>query len=713
MKNIKIIHSCNNRIRIQIPAYQRNADALDHLNNKIRDLTGITHIRVNQTISCMIFHFDMNQISQKTIVQELENHLLQWLSKNMSGGGFTLKSSKKENPLLKPLLNFLSISFVGISVLIRPLFTNKGLIQTPASMLGLISMLSALPLMKKCVKDIQNRRISSGTILDVSVYASIFAGEILAAIEILWITHAGDLLQAWITERSRRAISSIARVSEKNVIVLKDGHETEITADQLKPQDIVKFYTGDKLAVDGDIIDGFAEIDESSITGRSEPVEKSKGNQIFAGAFVYQGEITVRAQKVGGQTYLAKIFQMVEDSLENKADIEGIAEQLSQKLIILDLAVTVTTLVVTRNIWRSFSVMLVMACPCATVLAASTAITSALYLAAKNAVLIKGGRYLEELRNVDFVCFDKTGTLTSNEPELTFFKNFSNMDDARLIQLIYSAERQSDHPLAIGFKNAAKRQGIDFIDRESSQFIPGKGVHSVIQGNQILVGNKKLLDHFKISTDNFQKDINEIYQKSVSPVFIAMNNELCGIAAFETPDRKGIAKVIDYLRQDGIKKISVLTGDARQTAADLCSRYHFDSFHHSILPEDKAKIIADIQKKGHCVMMIGDGMNDSLALAKADIGLAMGAGGSEIAVEAADIALVNDNLQSLIFARSLSHETIRIIYQNFWIAFGSDIFGVALGALGYLSPLMAGSLHIFHTLGIVGNSSRILLFSPQ
>jgi cation-transporting P-type ATPase C len=253
----------------------------------------------------MIFHFDMNQISQKTIVQELENHLLQWLSQNMSGGGFTLRSSKKENPLLKPLLNFLSISFVGISVLLRPLFTKKGLIQTPASMLGLISMVSALPLMKKLVKDIQNRRISSGTILDVSVYASIFAGEILAAIEILWITHAGDLLQAWITERSRRAISSIARVSEKNVIVLKDGHETEITADQLKPQDIVKFYTGDKLAVDGDIIDGFAEIDESSITGRSEPVEKSKGNQIFAGAFVYQGEITVRAQKVGGQTYLA------------------------------------------------------------------------------------------------------------------------------------------------------------------------------------------------------------------------------------------------------------------------------------------------------------------------------------------------------------------------------------------------------------------------
>lgn len=143
MKNIKIIHSCNNRIRIQIPAYHRNADALDHLNNKIRDLTGISHVRVNQTISCMIFHFDMNQISQKTIVQELENHLLQWLSQNMSGGGFTLRSSKKENPLLKPLLNFLSISFVGISVLLRPLFTKKGLIQTPASMLGLISMVSA------------------------------------------------------------------------------------------------------------------------------------------------------------------------------------------------------------------------------------------------------------------------------------------------------------------------------------------------------------------------------------------------------------------------------------------------------------------------------------------------------------------------------------------------------------------------------------------
>ncbi|ETR70308.1 MAG: cation-transporting P-type ATPase C [Candidatus Magnetoglobus multicellularis str. Araruama] len=710
MKNIKIIHTCNNRIRLQILALNNNHQAFSHLEKSMKILSGIQKVRTNPTNSCIVLNFDNHKIGQTAIMQELDAHVVKWLSEHQPNRKLIGSKHKKENNLFTALLNFLGISIVGLSLMIRPFFSKKILIQTPSSPLGLITMVSALPLMGKLIKDIKKRSLSSETILDVSVYATIMAGETLAAIEILWITHAGILLQAWITERSRNAISNIVKIGEKNLFIVKDGKEIEIPANQVKIGDIVRFNTGDKLAVDGHIVDGLAEIDEAPITGCSDPIEKANGNQVFAGSFVYQGEISVFAEKVGDQTYLAKIFQMVEDALENKAEIEGIAEQLANKLMKVDLAVTLTTLALTRDIRRSFSVMLVMACPCATVLAASTAISSALYLAARNHILIKGGRYLEEMGKVDTVCFDKTGTLTTNEPEMICLKNFSGMDEAELLQQIYSAEIHNDHPLAIGFKSAAIKSGIDVLRRESCQLIPGKGIEAIVDGNKILVGNQRLMEHFKIKTETFQTEISGFYQKSLSPVFIAINNKLSGIAGFDTLERENISFILDYLRMDGINSFVLITGDSEQSATPLCRRYAFDDCYHSILPENKAEIIASLKDRGKVVLMVGDGINDSLALAEADIGMAMGAGGSEIAIEASDIALVNDNLQALTYIRSLSHKTINTVYQNFWIAAGTDIIGVAMGALGYLSPLMAGSLHILHTLGILANSSRILLF---
>jgi len=712
MKKFKIKHSCSGRIRIQLLVLNNHLDALKQIETKMKILSGIINVRTNPTISCIIFKYDINIIDQPSVIKKLDVHFSQWLSKNPQKKAL-IRSTKNENALIKPLLNFLAVSVVGAGILLRPFFSKKSLIQAPVSPLGIFTIVSALPLLFKLFKDIKQKHISSETILDVSIYASIFAGEIFAAIEILWITYGSILLQTWITERSRLAISSIIKIGESNVIVIRDGKEIEIESDQLEIEDAVKFKTGDKLSVDGHIIEGFAEIDESPITGRSEPIEKTSGNQVFAGSYIFQGEITVSAEKIGSQTYLATIFKMVEDALENKADIENIAEQLSDNLMKVDIAVTLSTLLLTRNLWRSFSVMLVMACPCATVLSASTAITSALYLAAKNHVLIKGGRYLEQMGNINVICFDKTGTLTTHEPELTYLKNFSCMDDKELLQLIYSAEINSKHPLALGFKNAAIKYKIDAIDRESYQFYNGKGVYSVIQGKKILIGNQKLLEQFEINTDNIQQELEIINKKSITPVFISINNKLSAIAGFETLDRKNIGSVIDFFRKDDVQKIVLITGDSKQTASALSKRYKFDESYHSILPENKADIIKKFKKNGQFVLMVGDGINDSLALAEADIGVAMGAGGSEIAIEAADIALVNDDLNGLMFVRSLSHETIKIIYQNFWIAVGSDILGVVLGGLGYLSPLMAGSLHIIHTIGILGNSSRLLMKPVQ
>jgi len=710
MEKIKVVHTCNSRIRIQISEFQHNRKAFDDIGNKLHALYGIQKVRSNPTNACIILNFNQELIGQTLIVKELNVLINAWLKENQPNKRSIRPSRSESNPLLKPLLDFLGISLLGLGVLLRPLFSKKILIQTPTSALGLLTMVSALPLLGKLIKDLRKRRISSETILDISVYATIMAGETLAAIEILWITHAGVLLQTWVTEQSRRAISRIAKIGDKNVFVIKDDKEIEVPASQINVGDRVKFFTGDRLSVDGFIEDGFAEMDESSITGRSDPLGKSNGNHVFAGSLVYQGEILVRTEQVGDQTYLARIFHMVENALEDKAEVEEIAEQLANQLMKIDLVVTISTFLLTRDFWRSFSVMIVMACPCATILAASTAITSALYLAARNHVLIKGGRYLETLRKIDTICFDKTGTLTTSEPFMSYFCNMSDMDDSTVIQLACSAEIHSNHPLAFGFKKLAMERNIDLLPHRSCQVIPGNGLRAMIQEKEILVGNQRLMERFDISINAATQELDLIRKQLLTPVFIGINQQLVGLFGFDNRDRENIRSVVHYFRQDGFQKIVMITGDSEATATAFCNRYGFDDCYHSVLPENKADIIKNIQSKGKKVLMVGDGINDSLALAAADIGIAMGAGGSEVAVEAADIALVDDDLRSLVFVRSLSHETLNIIYQNFWLAVGSDIAGVALGALGYLSPLMAGSFHILHTLGILGNSSRILFF---
>ena len=458
-------------------------------------------------------------------------------------------------------------------------------------------------------------------------------------------------------------------------------------------------------------------------------IPKNIGDKVLAGTFIRHGVIYVCADKVGDETYLSRILCLVENSLKNKAPIEQLADKLARNLVRLGLIATGATFLLTQSVWRAFTVMLVMACPCATVLAASTAVSAGMNAAAKKKILIKGGKYLETVGSANCICFDKTGTLTTTEPELVDIKllktdtesyylsdEFKKLSlEQGLLQIIYSAETHNHHPLAVAMTKKAKQNNITPIAHTCCEYFLGMGVSATILGNEIIIGNAKIMEQHSI--DIQLKEVTE-YEKHIKDngqtmLFVARNKELIGLLTFDNIIRPEAKEVVQMLKNSGIKNIYLITGDEFYSAQKLCENLGIETFYSSVMPEDKGSIVKELQEKHSSVIMIGDGINDAMALAHANIGIAMGDGGSEVAVEAADITLVDDKLDGIVYVHALSKQTVKVVYQNFWIATGSNIAGLFLAAFGILSPVTAGLLHIAHTVGVLANSTRLVYYEHK
>jgi cation-transporting P-type ATPase C len=610
------------------------------------------------------------------------------------------------------LARFLALSGVMAFVFVRKVVFKAVLSEAAFSPLGLLALVAAFPVARESLRHAREKRFTLEGFLAAGCAVATLSGQALTALEILWIQSGAETLKAWVSERSRQSISAILDLTAKNTFILAGEVEVEVPVSAVKPRDIVVLHTGEKISVDGRVVSGEALVDDSPITGRAEPAHVTLGDKVFAGAYVRQGIIHVRVECVGDRTYLARIMRQVEDSLENKAPIESVADNLARSMVRLGIVATGLTLLTTASLWRAFTVMMVMACPCATVLSAQTAISAAIAAAAKHGILIKGGRYLEEVGQADTVCFDKTGTLTSNQPRIECIHNFSDCSEDELLKWAYSAEVHNHHPLAMAIRHEALARDIDPISHVVCDFTLGKGVRAVIGDDVIRLGNRAYLDESGIETVQRAKDVSPLMDRGLTVIFLAKNLEILAAIAFANEPRPDAGEMILNLKRSGVSTIALVTGDAEQTAVDLCRQLGIASCHHSILPEQKGEIVSQLQQGGHKVIMVGDGINDALALAEADIGIAMSAAGADVAIEAADIALVRDDLADILYVRELSRRTLLVARQNFWIATSTNIGGALAGALGLLSPVAAGLLHIVHTLGVLANSSRLLLPLP-
>ncbi len=520
----------------------------------------------------------------------------------------------------------------------------------------------------------------------------------------------GKYLEARSKSQTTNALSELLNLQAKEARVIKENKEIMLPLDKVKVGDTLLIKPGEKIPVDGKVTKGDTSIDESMLTGESIPVEKSSGDSVIGSTMNKNGSIMIEATQVGGDTALSHIIKVVEDAQSSKAPIQRLADIISGYFV----PIVVSIAVITFIIWIIFVhpgqfepalvsaiSVLVIACPCALGLATPTSIMVGTGRAAENGILFKGGQFVERTHYVDTIVLDKTGTITNGQPVVTDY-----VGDNDTLQLLASAENASEHPLADAIVTYAKNKGLNLLDNDTFKSVPGHGIKATIHQQQILVGNRKLMNDYNISISNkLNEQLNHYEYLGQTAMMIAVDNQINGIIAVADTVKNDAKQAIKELRNMNIDVV-MLTGDNNRTAQTIAKQVGIEHVIAEVLPEEKAHQISLLQDKGKQVAMVGDGINDAPALVKADIGMAIGTG-AEVAIEAADITILGGDLLLVPKAIKASKATIKNIRQNLFWAFGYNVAGIPIAACGLLAPWIAGAAMALSSVSVVTNALRL------
>ncbi|MEF8680684.1 UNVERIFIED_CONTAM: heavy metal translocating P-type ATPase [Bacillus cereus] len=524
----------------------------------------------------------------------------------------------------------------------------------------------------------------------------------------------GKLFEAKAKGRSSEAIKKLMGLQAKTATVVRDGTEIKILIEEVVAGDIVYVKPGEKIPVDGEIVEGKSAIDESMLTGESIPVDKSIGDVVIGSTINKNGFLKVKATKVGRDTALAQIIKVVEEAQGSKAPIQRVADQISGIFV----PVVVVIAIITFVVWMIFVTpgdfggalekmiaVLVIACPCALGLATPTSIMAGSGRSAEYGILFKGGEHLEATHRLDTVILDKTGTVTNGKPVLTDVIVADGFNENELLRLVGAAERNSEHPLAEAIVEGIKEKKIDIPSSETFEAIPGFGIESVVEGKHLLIGTRRLMKKFNIDIEEVSKSMEAQEREGKTAMLIAIDKEYAGIVAVADTVKDTSKAAIARLKKMGLDVV-MITGDNTQTAQAIAKQVGIDHVIAEVLPEGKAEEVKKLQANGKKVAMVGDGINDAPALATANIGMAIGTG-TDVAMEAADITLIRGDLNSIADAIFMSKMTIRNIKQNLFWALAYNALGIPIAALGFLAPWVAGAAMAFSSVSVVLNALRL------
>jgi Cu+-exporting ATPase len=538
-----------------------------------------------------------------------------------------------------------------------------------------------------------------------------------AAAVILTLVLLGKLLEANAKGRTSEAIKKLMGLQPKTAQVLRDGEEIEIAIEDLEVGDLIVVRPGERVPVDGIVTDGFTSIDESMLTGESIPVDKKAGDPVVGATMNLHGMIQMEATKIGRDTALAQIIRMVEDAQGSKAPIQRIADQISNYFVPAVVLIALTTFAVwmytTRDLTHSLMSMtavLVIACPCALGLATPTAIMVGTGKGAEHGILIKGGEYLEKAHGVNVVVLDKTGTITKGKPQLTGVYPVEGQAESQILRLAAGVEKGSEHPLAQAIINAAKEQGMEIPDPHHFTAIPGHGVRAEIDGMQVLLGNRKLMQAQSVDMGDGNEILEAAENRGETAMLLAIDGVLGGVISVADTVKEHSRKAVAALQKMGIDVV-MITGDNQRTAKAIGDQVGITHILAEVLPQDKAREVEKLKGQGKVVAMVGDGINDAPALATADLGIAIGTG-TDVAMETAGITLMSGDLMGIVSAIKLSKRTIRTIKQNLFWAFFYNSLGIPLAAMGYLNPMIAGAAMAFSSVSVVSNSLMLKRYNP-
>ena len=536
----------------------------------------------------------------------------------------------------------------------------------------------------------------------------------------------GKLLEAKTKGQTSSAIKNLIGLQPKKAKIIENGAEKEVLIENLKVGDIVIVKPGEKIAVDGRIVEGATSIDESMLTGESLPVSKKVGDKVVGGSINKNGSIRFEATEIGKNTVLSQIIKLVEEAQGSKAPISRMADIVSAYFVPIVIGIAIITgiawflsgsgLVTALSF---FIAVLVIACPCALGLATPTSIMVGTGKGAENGILIKSGEALETAHKIKTVVFDKTGTITKGKPVLTDLIAYGKYNENELLKIAASVENDSEHPLAEAIVNKAKEKNIEIKPYEKFRAMPGYGIRAIFEGKEVQIGNRKLMENRKINVEISQKDYDILSNEGKTPMYISIDNELAGLVAVADVIKETSKEAIEKLKKMGIKTI-MLTGDNEKTAKFIAKQVGIDDVISEVLPYQKSQKVKELQEKDEFVAMVGDGINDSPALAQANVGIAIG-NGTDVAIESADIVLIRNDLRDVAGAISLSKATITNIKENLFWALFYNVLGIPFAAgIFYaffngpkLDPMIAAFAMSFSSVSVLGNALRLKFFKVK
>lgn len=557
-------------------------------------------------------------------------------------------------------------------------------------------ILCGVPIFKECAEGlITEFDIKADLLVTIAIIASIIIGEVFAAGEIATIMAIGGFLEEYTVSKAQGRIEELVKMTPQVATRIKNGVEETISVSEVKIGDILKVLPGESIPTDGIIISGETSIDQATLTGESVPVDKSVNDEVYSGTINLYGSFTMKTTKISDDSSLQKLIRLVESSKPENAKIVRSADRWATWIVIIAFLSAIITYFVTGEIIRSVTILVVF-CPCALVLATPTAIMAAIGNLTKYGVLVKDGESLEELARVNELVFDKTGTLTYGTPEVVNVIS----DDNNMMYLLASLESKSEHPLAKAIVKYYSNN--DLAEVSDFKMHIGKGVTGIINGSKIIAGNKKLLDAEKI---NLKYD--EESKNGEIPIFVAKDSEVIGKVLLADTLRENSRQTVKQLKRLGIKT-TLLTGDNEETGKFISKEVKVTNAKFNCLPEDKTEYIKEEQLKGNKIAMIGDGINDAPSLRKANVGIAMGSIGSDVSIEAANIALINDNIGDTPHLIGIARKTLSTINLNIAFSLTLNIIAMILAILGVLGPIAGALVHNIGSVIVIIYSSTLI-----
>jgi Cd2+/Zn2+-exporting ATPase/Cu+-exporting ATPase len=557
------------------------------------------------------------------------------------------------------------------------------------------------PVFLNVLRALLRQQIISHTLMTLGVIAALAVGQWATAALVVVFMRIGDYVENFTTESVRRAVKELTSLTPQTARVERDGTEKEIPVGEVGLGETVIVRPGEKIPVDGEIVGGQATVDQSAITGESMPLEAGSGTRVFAVTIARLGSLRVRAERIGPDTTFGRVVKMVEEAEAHRAEVQQLADKFSGWYLPVVTAIAALTFLIRRDPLSTAAVLLV-ACSCSFALATPVAMLASVGASAKRGLLIKGGKYLERLARADALLVDKTGTLTFGQPQVTDVIPLNGLSRSELLSIAASVERYSEHPLADAVRRLAEEESLPLVEPQGFEALPGHGVRALVDSHHVAVGNRRM-----IPSATTLPLAEELEGQGKTLLFMERDDQLVGILAAADTLRAEVPSALREVRSLGFRHIELLTGDNERVASALAEKLEI-AYRANLLPQDKIEVVKNLQSQGHVVVMIGDGVNDAPALAQADVGIAMGAAGTDVAIEAAHIALMREDWTLVTEILKIAQRTMRVVKMNLIFTTLYNLLGLSLAAIGILPPVIAAAAQSLPDIGIMGNSARLL-----